>query len=1015
VPGVVFYIFSYRKVGTLPWTSLFVNNAPETLATNLQPNSTYEYTVQSGCRHNNELAISLVLAYRQFVTLPKICPPVAYSNVQVQYLSVRKMQATCPPGAEAYVWRLRRVGAESWTDSISLDTPVWTIPNLRFPEQYEIQVKQKCIAGNWSAWSSSKKFFTPELACPKPDLRNIKILVIGDNVQFLYLEGQFTRYHWRYRILGDSVWAVIPDSVFQQGLVLDQAANYEVALQVSCANGESSEWSESKMFFWPCPKIKDNEIVMKELNAHYAHIACASPSIDGYHWRYRQVGKPWWEKEVFSLNEEVLFDKLAGEKTYEFQVRRSCSDFDGAFSDTLFFSTPPLQSLSSCTLTPDQINIKEVESGKIELTCSLAAKKYFWTYRKQDASDWAAQLPSTTGMINFDRLAYGVAYIIGVRAICLAGDSTDWVYLSYYPSCSDIKVTDVKIETPTDKSVLLKCTNYNFSTYEWRYRSYGSTDNWIYAAGNDLKITQLIEKLYEVQVRGFCQQIGTWTPWSSLYQFSVGICKLPSSLVFVPKFIDATTVDILLESNSSDWKAAHYKWSYRELGRRNWIDTIITEETSLSLFDLIPGARYELKVEVICFAGTPSSFVYSNYITMPTGCFVPTLDRVKVGRITQTSAFIELDYNLYLPFTISYRVKGSQTAFQTIDGLRGIVPNLTGLIPATEYEMVVGINCNGTILQTPAIYFRTKSCDIPYAGAVVVNSINLDYIEAKVEFHNFHPASSGLNYIWKYKLKNSTNWDSISTGNQNTLYLEGLQPESSYDLKVVLHCPNSYADSIQFSTSFKTVLDKCSSIEGSENVINRYDTNYKQYFITCTLPSEFYYSIRFWIRFDQEVTNNYWEFAVSDSLNCGRANFSVNPYEGQKFYYQARILCPDGNYSPWSDTIFLDFKNDQFTADLAKGQIDLSALENSLLKKLQLWPNPSSGHFNLLIPPGVTGDLQLTVLSADGRKILAKQLEDYDQGPLGIDLSSQPSGVYFVRVQAGQKVYTERIVIGAGN
>ena len=1010
VPGATLYIFSYRKLGTLPWTSSYVSNGPpETVINNLQPNTRYEFTVQSSCRYNNELAVSLPLAYRQFVTLPKICPPVAHADIRVEYLGMRKMQVRGPSGAEAYAMRYRSLGATNWMDSITLDSAIWVIDNLKYPEQYEIQVKQKCVAGNWSIWSTSKKFLTPELICPTPDDRNIKVIANNDTIRLEYSGDQSTLYHWRMRIKGDSLWLNLADSVLKQGLVLSTPATYEFALLGVCANGQLSEWSKSKTFIWPCSSILSNEIIIKEVRPKFASILCTAPSVEGYNWRYRELGEASWEKETWTLTPEVLFEQLHEEKNYEFQVQRFCSDLGSAYAESQFFATPSLPSGASCSLSTEQVRIKEIGAGQLELTNSLIAQRYFWAYRQHGNLDWEVQFPSIENTVRFDSLAYGKAYIIGVRVICLAGDTTEWMYLPYQPACPELKATDVRIKLMGNQRVILECTNYNFISYEWRYRPYGSSENWGYVTGNKIEINQLAKKLYEVQVRGFCQQKGAWVTWSNPNQFSIGECKLPASLAFVPRFITKGALDILLESKTNDWQVNHFKWSYRELGRRNWIDTIITEEALLSLNGLIPGVTYEFKVEAICFSASPNTLVYSNYITLPKACFVPTLDRVKVGRITQTSAFIELDYNFFLPFEISYRVKGSQTVFKTINGLQGNVPNLTDLIPGTEYEMMIRINCNGTADQTPLIYFKTKSCDIPYAGAIVFDAINLDYVEAKVEFHNFHPPVTGLNYVWKYKLKNATVWDSISASNQNTLYLTGLQPESAYDLKVLLHCTNTFTDSIEFTSSFKTVLDKCSSIDGSEHVRHYYLDAYKEYIISCDLPSDYYFAVRYWVKFDDDPKNLYWEFSVSDSLNCGRAAFIPSNAEGQKFYFQVRIICPSGNYSPWSDTIFLQ----PIQPLVNEGTVEFMHQANSSVgtnPALRISPNPSTGQFKVQLPPlGTKGsDSLIEVFNLSGQKVYSQRLDGEEAA---LDLSNRANGLYFVRVLAGKQTFTERILL----
>lgn len=1011
VPETIVYVFSYRKVGdsTLHSINGYSGN---TQVTNLEPDTRYEFTVQSYCKINDQWTISMISAYRQFTTLPKICPPVAHAAIQVEDVGAGKMQASCPPGAELYTWRYRIAGSSTWADSITLDTSIWVISGLEYPEQYEIEVKQKCVAGNWSAWSTTKKFHTPNLHCPTPAAQNIQIIAKGDTIHFAYAGAQAASYHWRMRIAGDSLWSTISGTNLEQGIVFNRAATYEIAIQAVCAN-DTSEWSKSKTLIWPCSAVERNEITIREVNIQFASIHCTAPSIDGYRWRYRELGQSNWQEEIFTLPGDVLFEQLSAAKTYEFQVQRYCSDLASTYAESQFFTTPPLPVVTDCGLLPTQLSIKELGPGRVELKHVPGPRQYFWAYRPYNQLDWEVQFTATSNMVEIDSLVPGQAYIFGTRISCGVGDTIDWVYLTYYPSCTNPVAADIRVTAQGDEGAVLECNNYNFIAYKWRYRTHGSNDDWNYANGNRAVLTQLVEKLYEVQVQGFCQQSGNWTPWSDSKLFRVGKCKLPASFTFAPKFIQAGAVEVLLESKSTtDWGANHFKWSYRENGRATWTDNILTEDPLLSVSGLIPGEIYEFKVEATCIASSPSTLVHGEYIFLPKACFTPPTDRIKVERITKNSAYIKLDYfTLYLPFDILYRVRGSQTAFEIFPFVNDI-PNLPGLSPGTEYEVVLRIKCDGdSTVETAPVYFKTKSCEIPYAGAIAFDEIGVDFVEAHVESHHYHPPVDAVNYEWKYKLKSATTWESVLADTQNRLYLDALQPESDYDLKAVLHCPNAYSDSIAFVAGFKTTLDECSTIESSKDaVVYRYIPSRKDYGISCTLPDDYYFSVRFWVRFEPEQDDYYWEFSVSDSLQCGWVLFMTENTPNNTFYFQTRILCPGGNYSPWSDTIALTVRENQFNKMLAEKLAELQREEAAKHAKLLLSPNPTPGQFKVVLPSveSAAPNHQLEIFNLSGQKVYSKKLEGSEAN---IDLSGQPAGLYFLKANVGNQVFTERILV----
>lgn len=847
--------------------------------------------------------------------------------------------------------------------------------------------------------------------CNPPDSNFIQVEISGDSTllfKYTDVSQPDQTYTWRYREKGTTTWVNLP--VGQSAtLISELGVDYEVAGQGICTN-DTSEWSKNKTFLWPCAVIDSSEITIREVNIQFASIRCTASSAEGYRWRYRALGQSNWLQEIFTLPGDVLFDQLSPAKTYEFQVQRYCSDLVSTYSESQFFTTPPLPVVTDCGLLPTQLSIQELGAGRVELKHAFGGRPFFWAYRPYNQLDWEVQFTSTSNRVEIDSLIPGQAYIFGTRISCGLGDTIDWVYLTYYPSCTNPVATNIRVSAQGDDGAVLECNNYNFLTYQWRYRIDGSNDNWNYATGNRTLLTQLAEQFYEVQVQGFCQQSGSWTPWSNSHLFRIGKCKLPASLSFVPKFTQAGAVEVSLESKTTDWKANHFKWSYRENVRATWTDNIITQDPVLSVNGLIPGQIYEFKVEATCIASSPSTLVHGEYIFLPKACFTPTVDRIKVERITQNSAYIYLDYGLYIPFDILYRVRGSQTDFETFPFVNDI-PNFPYLTPGTEYEVVLRIKCDGaSTVQTAPVYFKTKNCEIPYAGAIAFDEIGVDFVAAHLESHNYHPPVDAVNYEWKYKLKSAVTWESALADTKDKLYLGALQPESDYDLKAVLHCPNAYADSIAFVASFKTTLDKCSSIESSKNaVIYPYVPEQEEYNISCSLPDDYYFSVRSWTRI-KGVDNYYWEFSLSDSLQCAWVVVVPENTPDYTVYFQTRILCPSGNYSPWSDTIRLDYRKNQFNEMLAEKLVELQSEETAKRVKILLSPNPTQGQFKVVLPTvkSTAQNHLLEIFNLSGQKVYSKKLE----GPeANIDLTGQAAGLYFLKANVGNQVFMERILL----
>ena len=76
--------------------------------------------------------------------------------------------------------------------------------------------------------------------------------------------------------------------------------------------------------------------------------------------------------------------------------------------------------------------------------------------------------------------------------------------------------------------------------------------------------------------------------------------------------------------------------------------------------------------------------------------------------------------------------------------------------------------------------------------------------------------------------------------------------------------------------------------------------------------------------------------------------------------------------------------------------------------KVLAYPNPSSGFINIEASMNNRSPILVTISDATGKEIYTEQSE---LGKTGVDLSNYSSGIYFVRVRAGDIERTERVVL----
>ena len=90
-----------------------------------------------------------------------------------------------------------------------------------------------------------------------------------------------------------------------------------------------------------------------------------------------------------------------------------------------------------------------------------------------------------------------------------------------------------------------------------------------------------------------------------------------------------------------------------------------------------------------------------------------------------------------------------------------------------------------------------------------------------------------------------------------------------------------------------------------------------------------------------------------------------------------------------------------------------SATDGKLaVDKMNFYPNPSSGKFNLSFSLPEKGDAEITILNVEGKKVYGENLPNfvgaYDKE---IDISKNPKGVYFVRIEQGKHAQVKKVVL----
>jgi len=78
---------------------------------------------------------------------------------------------------------------------------------------------------------------------------------------------------------------------------------------------------------------------------------------------------------------------------------------------------------------------------------------------------------------------------------------------------------------------------------------------------------------------------------------------------------------------------------------------------------------------------------------------------------------------------------------------------------------------------------------------------------------------------------------------------------------------------------------------------------------------------------------------------------------------------------------------------------------------MSVYPNPSNGLINLRLAGALPENVKITVLDMLGKEITQMTINGNNLQTQELNLTAQPKGIYFLKVQTGDQVYTKKLQI----
>ncbi|WP_373548500.1 fibronectin type III domain-containing protein [Haliscomenobacter sp.] len=907
-PNAVYYQFHYRIKGTETWTNSTLRSINYDYISSLQPATVYEFKVKVYC-NTNLSTVSADSKIAQFTTLAGCNTPdsTTLRVTQITHQSaVLQCLASSSGGFFEFSYRVRSTG--TWIFLPRVSNSSTTVQGLRPETFYEFRVRIFCTTdlSLVSGYSPIKSFKTEVEPCIAPLATELTLSYLDVASYRLTNKRKGIAYYWRWRVSGTSIWAdslkTDSSSTLLRGLVFPQA--YDFQARVQCAESRWSNWSPVIKIQTPdlrCSAPDSTQLLITYHGPEDITYEYKGTKLRNVQWRYKALRDTGWINLPGSAGKLPI---LNTDSPYEFSARGLCI----ATNELTPWSRSRLFVKPCPAINANDFSIQYEGEGAVLLQAKIVAAKYLWRYRIKGNFSWSTPVEGNSDLFLLKNLKADTRYEFSLSVQCGNGAATAWVTQEYKLPCTAL-ASEISVSRITPYGVTLTYTNFNYSRVEWRYRLKGDSTWTPYNFTSYYLIglnTLSPDRMYEAQIRKICVGESSWTNWSGSVSFKTLACSIPDSMRLVPIVISPFKVRLYAESSIYGWYVPEFDWRYRQVGATTWNSINIKGENVLNLSTLIPGAAYQVEVDLVCNeSGSTQVKTLTNTFSMPEECFVLKPEEIKIVKVTHTSARVEVKLPFINPFKVRYRSKGSENYTVKSFAEYWNAMDLVQLTPGTNYEVGVQIDCGKETKWSAPVYFTTPNCQLPYAGEISLLNTATDSIQAMVEFFEYDKPLNNLQYKWRYRIKNTPGWTAAKGQNEVRVALGKLTPDQDYEVQLSVGCLGEASDSFLLHKFFRTVSDICGQKpQLSWLQIKQDSTNYSVE-ARCNLKAGYDLEIRFR---PKPASPQAWDDAKPQKIICGNSTLYFGFYLGPVYEVQFRVLCPTGNVSAWSDVIVLENK-----------------------------------------------------------------------------------------------------------
>ena len=195
-----------------------------------------------------------------------------------------------------------------------------------------------------------------------------------------------------------------------------------------------------------------------------------------------------------------------------------------------------------------------------------------------------------------------------------------------------------------------------------------------------------------------------------------------------------------------------------------------------------------------------------------------------------------------------------------------------------------------------------------------------------------------------------------------------------------------YTGVIPYSTSFIIPVPKLYAFTGSTN--NEFMASYVD--------------LSEWAGKELDIR---FRFGTNENATVGQLGWIVDDVELMDLFYYNSQACVNTDQGDQECTEAPNY------GTIVESQLATATVDKLENVSLTVFPNPAKNLLNIAVETEEQQDLDLSLLSVDGKVVLSKTITAFGNDITSLNVSKVPSGFYFLRISSDKGILTQKVII----